>query len=179
MVGPGLLASGALSAHGWAGEVGRSEPEPARGAPCRCLIWRPQYGRSAPAAEARMSPGAAGRQVPMRPDLGVAREGSSLLPTSPAWAAPTTLSPSPGAHACLPGLPGEERFWASTQTRTGLVTGREAGRQVVNSEQLLGRSVCRPLCYPLPRGFPCTEVEVAWWPPSPASCAVGKREAVS
>lgn len=75
LVAPGLPASGAASAHGWAGEVGRSEPEPVPGATRRCLTRRPQLGRRASAAGVRMPPGATGWQVPTRQDPGRASEG--------------------------------------------------------------------------------------------------------
>ncbi|XP_078189292.1 uncharacterized protein LOC103788956 [Callithrix jacchus] len=60
---PGLPIFEAASAPAWAGEVGRSEPEPARGAPHSCLTRRPQSRRSLPASGARMPRGAAGWQA--------------------------------------------------------------------------------------------------------------------
>lgn len=100
---PGLPASEAAAAHGWAGEVGRSEPEPAPSAPRCRLNRRPQSGRNAPAAGARMFLGAAGWQVPTRPHPGLAREGQIWSPwATPARGCSDHPLPIPGS-ACLLG----------------------------------------------------------------------------
>lgn len=98
-VAPGLLASRAASAREWAGEVGRSEPEPALGESRRSLNRRPQSGCSVPTAGARMLPGATGWQVPMHSDPGLAKgkciSGSplSLFPTPHPFALREPLLP--------------------------------------------------------------------------------------
>lgn len=76
-----------------------------------------------------MPPGAAGWQVSLRPDPGLAMGGQiwSPLGISLPGAAQPTHSPSLAVHASW--APGEERFWAPIQTRTVLVPGREAGPQ--------------------------------------------------
>lgn len=186
----GLPASGAASAHGWAGEVGRSEPEPSPGAPRHCLTRRPQSGRNAPAAGARMPPGAAGWQVPTRPDLGLATEGQIWEPTGhpQSEAAPTSPSPPLGAHASR-GSP--ERRGSTLSVSPNPAWDWCLGEQwalTYETVQLLSRFVCRVLGYPLPRDLPRTGVDVGWrhlrssWlglgagPLSLASYAVGGRE---
>ena len=185
---PGLPASGAASAHEWAGEVGRSEPEPAPGAPRRCLTRRPQSGRSAPAAGARMPPGAACWQVPTRPHPGLARGGQiwSPLGNPGPGAAQTTHSPSPGAHASWGPRRGE--VLGSRPNPHGINAWERSGTSV-KSGRLLSRLPGAGLSPP-PR-FPSHQAKRGLAAPplfgarpgtrrlSQAHCAVGRREAAS
>ena len=82
---------------------------------------------------------------------GRTRPGVFCSPTPPGC----SEHPLPSSRSSrLSGLPGEERFWAPTRNRTGLVPGREAGHHILNIGQILGHCVCRALGYPLSRGFP-------------------------
>lgn len=144
LVAPGLTASGAASAHGWAGEVGRSETEPARGEPSRSLSWRPQSGRCAPNTGARMPPGVAGWQVYTRPVPGLAMGGQirSPLGTPFPGAAQTTHSPSPGCARLLGSRRGEAP--GSHPNPHGIGAWERSGTSIKSGRLLV---VCQPLGY--------------------------------